>query len=463
MKTIKKLNYISGTIFLSSLAGVLQAAEPQSKPNVIFFLCDDLGFSDIESYGNQLISTPNLNKLASEGMSFTQFYAASSVSAPSRAGLMTGQHIGHTKIRGNYEISPEGQAPIDPAVKIIPQLFKTAGYTTGIFGKWGLGHPGSGSEPTDMGFDTFYGYNCQRQSHSYYPMWLYRNKNKENLDGKSYSADLIHQEALKFIRDNKEQNFFMYAAYTLPHADLDQPNDSILQKYVGRFCETPTNGGGYKPTDKPRAQFAGMVTRLDTYVGELVAELKKQGLYDNTVFIFTSDNGPHTEGGADPNFFNTEKRLRGFKRSLYEGGVRVPFIAVWPNHIEANSINHSVAAGWDMLPTFRELLGKNESWTQETDGLSILPTLTNEGTQAQHDYLYFEFHEEGGRQMVRQGDWTLIRQKINSTNPILELYNINDDLHQDIELSAKYPDKVQELKNLMDNSRTQSPMFNFGK
>ncbi len=466
------LTKLSSGILLSSVsvAANAQAAEAPKQssaittPNVIYIIADDLGYSDIEAYGNQHISTPNINKLAKSGMAFTQFYAGTSVSAPSRASLMTGQHTGHTKIRGNKELQPEGQEPLDPTVKTIAQLFKAAGYSTGAFGKWGLGYPGSVAEPTKMGFDKFYGYNCQRQAHSYYPAWLYNNSTKETLDGKTYSQDLIHQQALQFIRDNKDKPFFGYLAYSLPHASLEQPNDSILKMYDGKFCEpkTFTYNGDYAGTTKPRAQFAGMVTRLDTYVGQVVAELEKQGVLDNTLIIFTSDNGPHTEGGADPEFFNTEKLLRGTKRSLYEGGTRVPFIANWKGHVAPGTTNNQLAAFWDMMPTFNELLGTQTTWTQATDGISMLPAITGQGTQIEHDYLYWEFHEQGGRQCVRKGDWVLIRQNI-STTPTLELYNVEDDLAEAKNMAAQNPAKVQELVTIMDTAHVHSSIFNFGK
>ena len=466
------LSKISTGIILSSVSlginaqasKVVKQSDEPVRPNIIYILADDLGFSDIEAYGNQHISTPNINKMTKDGMSFTQFYSGTSVSAPSRASLITGQHTGHTKIRGNRELSPEGQEPLDPTVKTIAQLFKTADYATGAFGKWGLGYPGSVAEPNKMGFDKFYGYNCQRQAHSYYPKWLYNNATKVSLDGKTYSQDLIHQQALQFIRDNKDKPFFGYFAYTLPHASLEQPNDSILQMYEGKFCEPKSfvYSGDYTGTTMPRTQFAGMVTRLDTYVGEVIAELEKQGILENTIIIFTSDNGPHTEGGADPDFFNTEKRLRGNKRSLYEGGMRVPFIVRWDGHVTPGTVNNHQAAFWDMMPTFNELLGKQATWTQATDGISILPTIIGQGTQQVHDYLYWEFHEDGGRQCLRQGPWVLVRQKI-STTPTQELYNVEEDLSESIELSAKYPAKLQELVTLMNGARTSSSLFNFGK
>lgn len=459
----------SGGLLLTSVAvGVNAQPAPKATkstlPNVIYILADDLGFADIEAYGNQHISTPNISKLAQRGKSFTQHYAGSTVSAPSRACLLTGQHTGHTKIRGNREISPEGQEPLDKSVKTIAQLFKNAGYTTAAFGKWGLGYPGSGTEPNDVGFDQFYGYNCQRQAHSFYPAWLYNNKTKVSLDGKTYSQDLIHNEAVKFINENKDKPFFGYFAYTLPHASLEQPDDSILQMYKGRFCEPRAfaYNGDYTGTTIPRAQFAGMVTRLDTYVGQIVAELEKLGLLDNTMIIFTSDNGPHTEGGGDPDFFNTEKRLKGNKRALYDGGTRVPFIVRWDGKVAPGTVNHHISAFWDMMPTFAELTGQTETWTQPTDGVSMLPTITGTGTQKEHDYLYWEFHEEGGRQSVRKGPWKLIRQRIN-TSPVLELYNLDEDLAETKDLAAKHPLVVQEMVEIMDAARVPSSMFNFGK
>lgn len=465
------INKFSGGLLLTSVSVGLNAQSAEvpkhnkssETPNVIFILADDLGFSDIEAYGNQLISTPNINKLSKEGMSFTQVFSGSTISSPSRACLMTGQHTGHTKVRGHIEHSPEGQEPLDTAVHTVAQLFRAAGYTTGAFGKWGLGYPGSIAEPNKVGFDKFFGYVCQRQAHSYYPLWLYDNTTKIPLDGKTYAPDPIQQQALQFIRDNRDKPFFGYFAYTIPHASLEQPDDSILQMYKGKFCEpkTFTYNGDYTGTTIPRTQFAGMVTRLDTYIGQVVDELRKLGILDNTLIIFTSDNGPHTEGGADPEFFNTEKRLKGYKRSLYEGGVRVPFIVRWDGHVAPGTTSNHLAAAWDMMPTFTELLGMQAVWTQPTDGVSMLPTITGEGTQPQHDYLYWEFHEEGGRQAVRKGPWKLIRQKIR-TSPTLELYNVDDDLNETRDLSAQNPEKVQELKSIMDKARTPSPLFNFG-
>lgn len=464
-----KFLYLSSGLLFASIGNTVQGQEAVAtteRPNVIYLLCDDMGYSDIEAYGQQMISTPNLTRLVNNGMSFTQFYASTAVSAPSRASLMTGQHTGHTKIRGNKEIQPEGQEPLDPNVETIGNLFQQNGYVTGCFGKWGMGYPGSGGEANDMGFDVFYGYNCQRKAHSYYPEYLWNNKEKVQLGGNSYSQDLIHQEALKFIRDNADKAFFGYFTYTIPHAELTQPQDSIVAMYDGKFYEPNQwyDDGDYGTALNPRTQFAAMITRLDTYVGQIIAELERLGIAEKTLFIFTSDNGPHNEGGADPTFFNTEERLRGLKRALYEGGMRVPFIAYWPGTIEAGAISHIQAAGWDMMPTFVELLGEDTNWRDEAmDGLSILPTLTGKGTQQEHEFLYWEFHEENGRQAVRAGDWKLIRQNIKNGNPTHELYNIAEDPHEDNDLAASNPDKVEELKAIMDREHTHSDMFNFGR
>lgn len=463
-----RLISLSWGLFLASTAAVAQDAADTTKPNVIYLLCDDMGYSDIEAYGQQMISTPNLTRMVNEGMSFTQFYASTAVSAPSRASLMTGQHTGHTKIRGNKEIQPEGQEPLDPNVETLGMLFQQNGYATGCFGKWGMGYPGSGGEANEMGFDEFYGYNCQRQAHTYYPDYLWHNKEKVQLGGTQYSQDLIHQQALEFIRDNAAEGkpFFGYFTYTIPHAELCQPQDSIVDMYKGRFQEPNAwyDNGDYGTATDPRTQFAAMITRLDTYVGQIMDELQELGIAENTLFIFTSDNGPHNEGGADPAFFNTEERLRGLKRALYEGGMRVPFIAWWPGTVEAGSITDLQAAGWDMMPTFVELLGESTDWRDEAmDGLSILPTLTGEGEQQVHDFLYWEFHEEGGRQAVRAGDWKLIRQNIRSGNPTLELYNIAEDPHEDNNVINANRAKADELEAIMDREHTHSDIFNFGR
>lgn len=448
------------TLLFTAVAAIGSAQN--HKPNVILILVDDLGYSDIEPYGQEKIKTPHLNKMAENGMQFMQFYAGTSVSAPSRASLLTGLHTGHTHIRGNKEYAPEGQEPMGE-MKTLGNLFQQAGYATGIYGKWGLGFPGSGSEPTKKGFDHFYGYNCQRQAHTFYPNWLWKNDEKTVLTGKEYSQDLIHRQALTFIRSNANKPFFAYITYTLPHAGLEQPDDSILKIYSGKFPETPYSGNGnYAPADEPRAQFAGMVTRMDAYVGEIRNELQKLGIEENTLLIFTSDNGPHIEGGADPAFFANKQTLRDTKRSLYEGGIRVPTIMEWRGTISAGVKSEFPSAFWDFMPTFVHLTHQQKTWKQKTDGISILPTLTGKSQQQPHKYLYWEFHEEGGRQAVRVGDWKLIKQKIKSGNPTFELYNLKNDPFEKRDLSAENPERVRKLKKRMDKAHTPSEMFNFG-
>lgn len=466
MKT--RMLFYAGSSMLAGLMGCNNAPSTEDKPlNVIYILADDLGYGDLGCYGQQKIVTPNLDKMAAEGMLFTQHYAGCTVSAPSRCSLMTGLHTGHSQIRGNKEIKPEGQLPMEENTYTIARLMKEAGYATGIFGKWGLGHPESFSVPNQMGFDEFYGYNCQRQAHTYYPDHLWHNSEvvsfPENVNPgrKVYSQDLIHDEALQFIRENKDNPFFALLTYTLPHAELNLPHDSIYQLYENAFEEVPyLYNGGYAASEKPYASFAAMVTRLDKYVGDVMAELKAQGLDKNTIVIFTSDNGPHREGGANPDFFKSYGPLKGVKRDVYEGGIRVPMIAWCPDKIKAGVKNDHVSAFWDMMPTLAELT--QVSIPVNTDGISFLPTLFSEEGQQQHDYLYWEFHELNGREALRAGNWKLIRQPVVGET-ILELYDLNSDIHEDNNLAAQYPEKVKELTVLLDGARTESSLFNFGR
>jgi arylsulfatase A len=333
----------------SLFASDLLAQTPKAgKPNIIFILADDLGYGDVGFNGQKYIKTPNIDRLAKEGMLFSQFYAGTSVCAPSRSSLLSGQHTGHTYIRGNKSVEPEGQQPIPDSVVTLAEVLKKAGYSTGAFGKWGLGPVGSEGDPNKQGFDQFYGYNCQGLAHRYYPDHLWDNSEKITLKGnqdllynKEYAPDLIQKNALSFIdaKDGKEP-FFLFLPYILPHAELVVPEDSIFQYYKGKFNEKPFKGADYGPNAKkegyasqeyPHAAFAAMVARLDLYVGQVLEKLKEKGLDQNTLVIFTSDNGPHVEGGADPVFFNSSGGFKGVKRDLYEGGIREPFAARWPD------------------------------------------------------------------------------------------------------------------------------------
>ena len=440
--------------------------EQPQKPNVIYILADDLGYGDIEPYGQEIIKTPHLTQMTSEGMLFTQHYAGSTVSAPSRGSVMTGLHTGHSQIRGNKEIEPEGQQPMEGDTYTIGKMMKEQGYTTGIFGKWGLGYPESPSIPKKMGFDEFYGYNCQRQAHSYYPEHLWKNEEKiileDNLNGgrKTYSQDLIHQEGLQFIRNNKDKPFFAMLTYSLPHAELNLPHDSIYHIYEDMFEETPYSEGGYHDSEKPRASFAAMVSLLDKYVGEVIQELKDLGIDDNTIVIFTSDNGPHMEGGADPDFFNSNGPLRGFKRDLYEGGIRVPMIVRYPNHIKAGSTTNHISAFWDIMPTLADLTNIELPANEVTDGISFLPTLLNKDTQKEHKNLYWEFHEGGGRLALLEGDWKMVILNAKSEEQV-ELYNLSDDLGETNNLVDANPEITKEMYDKLKSIRVESDIFPF--
>lgn len=474
MKNLKKILFFVAVFFLVACQN-----KKQQKPNVIYILADDLGYGDLGCYGQKIIQTPNIDRLASEGMRFTQHYAGCTVSAPSRCSLLTGLHTGHSYIRGNKEILPEGQEPLPKDTYTLPLMMKEAGYTTACFGKWGLGFPSSSGEPNKQGFDEFWGYNCQRLSHRYYPYYIWHNNEKIILEGnedgvaepKVYAQDLIQKQTLQFIREHKNEPFFMYVSTLLPHAELVSPQDSIYAMYENLLPESfvyhgVDSGsnyrmGNYGTSLKPHADFASMVTRLDAYVGQIIDELRKNGLDKNTIVIFASDNGPHQEGGADPDFFNSYGPFRGYKRDVYEGGIRVPMIAWMPEKIAAGETSNLVSAFWDIMPTIADLIGCE---VPKTDGISLLPTLFGCGKQQQHDYLYWEFHELGGRQALRCGDWKIIRQPINdSTQTKIELYNLKDDLHEDINLLEQYPNKARELEAMLDAARTESSLFNFGK
>lgn len=451
---------------ISGLTLTPMVATAQST-NVIYILADDLGYGDLGCYGQKIIQTPHLDQMASEGMRFTQHYAGTSVSAPSRASLMTGMHTGHTHIRGNYEISPEGQAPLKEGTFTIGHLMQKAGYTTGLFGKWGLGYPGSGSEPNDMGFDEFYGYVCQRQAHNAYPEFFRRNKVKEEIPGnenngrKVYSQHLLQKEALQFIRNNKSKPFFAMLTFTVPHAELNLPHDSIYQIYKDKLKDKPyISTGGYAGSEQPAASYAAMVTQLDAYVGQIMDELKRLGIDQNTLVIFSSDNGTHREGGNQPELLNSSGPLRGVKRSLYEGGMRVPTLAWMPGSVPAGRTSDHISAFWDIMPTLADLT--HTKLPVNTDGISMLPTLLDVKKQKNHPYLYWEFHEDGGRQAVRAGDWKAVREKMASGNPTFELYNLKNDLAEKKNLANKNPKIVRKMKKIMESARTDSELFNFG-
>lgn len=443
--------------------------QAQQKPTVVFIVADDLGYGDLSCYGQEKFQTPHIDRLALHGTRFTRTYAGTTVSAPSRASLMTGLHTGHTPIRGNKEMEPEGQFPLPADTFTLFHLFKNAGYTTGAFGKWGLGQPGSSGDPNHQGVDEFFGYNCQLLAHNYYPSHLWHNQTKitfpENDHGQfgTYSQDLIQQKTLEFIENHSKNPFFLFVPLVLPHAELVVPEDSIIQKLRGQFDEKPYKGtdsgpgfrkGGYMSQEHPRATYAAMVKRIDRYVGEIIAKLKETGVYENTLIIFTSDNGPHYEGGGDPDFFNSNGIFRGYKRDLYEGGIRVPTIVSWPGKIPAGKKSDFAFAFWDYMPTFAELL--NQTIPGNTDGISVLPTFLDREGQKERDYLYFEFQERNGKQAVIKGDWKLLRQNIRK-NPVCELYNLASDPSEAHNLILLYPEITGELAAIMQSARTEDP------
>jgi arylsulfatase A len=418
---------------LSALLAAPTIAAPQ-PPNVIFILADDLGYGDVGCFGQKLIRTPNIDRLAAEGMRFTQAYAGTTVCAPSRCALMTGLHTGHCPIRGNKEIKPEGQQPMPAGTFTVAHLMKRAGYTTGLIGKWGLGHPGSVSTPDKMGFDYFFGYNCQLKAHEYYPEYLWRNDEKVVLGGKSYSHDLMADDALAFVQRNRERPFFLYLALTIPHQKLQVPD---LEPYAN------------EPWPENLKKIAAMITRMDRDVGRLMALLKELNLDERTLVIFASDNGSVYRD----NLFNHSGPLRGFKRDMYEGGLRSPSIARWPGRIKAGAVSEQVWAFWDVLPTLADLTGQTPP--AGSDGVSILPAMVD-GKHVEHPPLYFEFHERGFSQAARIGDWKAIR--LGTTLPI-ELYDLKADPAERHNVAAQNPDVVKRFEGYLKSARTESPTW----
>ncbi|SHJ06538.1 Arylsulfatase A [Pseudozobellia thermophila] len=440
------------------------------RPNIVYILADDLGYGDLGCLGQDKFATPNIDKLAERGMLFTQHYAGSTVCAPSRSVLMTGQHTGHTPVRGNNKV------PLPAESVTLAEILKKNGYVTGAFGKWGLGEVGSEGDPLNQGFDRFYGYNNQSLAHNYYPYHLWDDRQKISLEGNQgrstgqYAPELIHRKALEFIEENKDGPFFLYYPSILPHAELVAPT-AYMNRFKGKFGpEKPYKGvddgpryrkGPYASQEHPHAAFVAMVTVLDDQVGEIMAKLDELGIAENTVMVFTSDNGPHQEGGADPGYFNSNGPFKGIKRDLYEGGIHVPMILTWPGRVKAGSTTDHISAFWDVLPTVGELIGATVP--DEVDGISFLPTLLgDEGAQRTHDYLYWEFFEKGGRQAVRMGEWKGVKYNVKKDpDAPLELYHLPSDIGENNNVADKHPDIVEKIEGILKEARTPSDIYRF--
>ncbi|MBO0857155.1 MAG: arylsulfatase [Chloracidobacterium sp.] len=441
------------------------AFSARTKPNIIFIQADDLGYGDLSCYGQRKFKTPNIDRLAADGMRFTQYYAGSTVCAPSRSALMTGQHTGHTRIRGNAR-HPLAQEDVTVAeVLKSAQVATGGGYRTALIGKWGLGEAGTTGVPNRQGFDYFFGYLNQRHAHNYYPTFLWRNEERiklrnvvpdEDAEGSGnstnridYTHDLIAEDSLKFIEGNSGGPFFLYLAFTIPHANNEAKNKGMEVPDLGEFANKDWPG-------QERAK-AAMITRMDRDVGRLMALLKKLGIDENTIVFFTSDNGPHREGGVDPDFFDSNGPLRGIKRDLYEGGIRVPMIARWPKRIKAGSVSDQVWAHWDFLPTAAEIAGVKPP--SNIDGISMLNALLGR-RQRNHEFLYWEFHERGFAQAVRMGDWKAVRKSPDSQ---LELYDLKTDLGEQDNVAAKHPEVVKKIEEYLKTARVESELFPIGK
>ena len=477
----------------TGFAQTAQAGDP-GKPNIIYILADDLGYGDLGCYGQQKIETPHIDALAKAGMMFMQHYAEP-VCAPSRYALMTGRNAGHAYIRGNdeweargavwdfaaMEANPalEGQRPIPDSTRTVAEVLQESGYTTALVGKWGLGGPFTTGIPNKQGFDYFFGFLCQRQDHTYYPVHMWENTSRVPLNNKlaspkvKFPADLdpmdpknydVYQQedyapthiisaALRFIRKNRSQPFFLYYASPLPHTSLQAPQrwvDFYLKKFGTE--EKPYLGGSYFPGRYPHASRAAMISLLDENVGKIVKELKELGIYDNTIIVFTGDNGATFEAGSDPDWFNSGGPFKsGYgwgKGSVHEGGIREPFIASWPGHIAAGSRSELLAAAWDFMPTVCQLLGVEQP--AGIQGISYLPTLLGRAQeQKTHRYLYWEFPGYGGQQAVRLGKWKGIRTNMQKGNTTIQLFNLEEDIQEQRDIAPAHPDIVRQIAQIM--------------
>jgi arylsulfatase A-like enzyme len=469
------------------LVGAPARAAEKDLPNIVFILADDLGYRELGSFGQQKIKTPNLDRLAKQGMRLTQHYSGNAVCAPSRCVLMTGKHPGLAFVRNNRSVKPEGQYPIPDDEVTLAERLKEHGYATGAFGKWGLGPVGSTGDPLKQGFDRFFGYNCQAHAHSYYPSYLWSDDEQITLandppvpghaslakdadpqdptcydifKGDDYAPDRIHEQALQFVRDHQDQPFFLYYPSVIPHVALHVPDEDLEPYHALGWNDPPftrSDGYGYTPHFTPRAAYAAMITRLDRYVGNVLRTLDELGLAENTLVVFTSDNGTtHLNQEVDVDFFNSVGDLRGLKGSLYEGGVRVPTIVRWPGKVEPGSQSDFVSGFEDWMPTLVDAIGKQPS--PQSGSVSLLPTLLGK-PQSPREYLYREFPGYRGQQSLRVGDWKAVRQNMARGNTEVELYNLAKDPTESNNVAETYPDRVEQMVAMMADVREPSEVF----
>lgn len=486
------LTFLAAPLAHAQSASLARRPTPR-PPNIIFLLADDLGYGDLGAFGQRKIRTPHLDRMAAEGMRFTQHYSGNAVCAPSRCVLLTGQHPGHAQVRDNRELRPEGQWPLSPGTVTLPRLLQSHGYATGAFGKWGLGGPGSTGEPRRQGFDRFFGYNCQRVAHNHYPTFLWDDDRKLPLDnaefsphqrfptnanpsdptayhsfaGRDYAPDRIAEQAREFIRAHRDRPFFLYFPTTIPHLALQVPEPS-LHEYTEQLPDSPYLGqAAYLPHPTPRAAYAAMITRLDREIGSFMHLIADLGLDDSTLFVFTSDNGPLYDrlGGTDSDFFVSAGPFRGRKGALHEGGVRVPCIVRWKGRITPGTTSERVTGFEDWLPTLLELIGARTSIPRNTDGISFAPTLLGR-SQAPRKLLYREFPAYQGWQTLRMGDWKLVRRQLQPRAsqplaPITELFDLRSDPTESHNLLNDHPRRARQLLRRMQREHTPSPDFPF--
>lgn len=472
---LSKLQQMRSLLFFSMMFWFCLSISAQPKPNVIYIYADDLGYGELGSYGQQKIKTPYLDKLAANGMRFTDHYTSAPVCAAARCMLLTGRHSGNAYIRGNYEMggftddTEGGQMPLHPGAFTIAHLMKQAGYTTGVIGKWGLGMHYTTGSPNKQGFDYFYGLLDQKQAHNYYPSHLWENDKWDTLDnpsisahatipvgspdsiferyiGKEYVLDKLGDKTIEFLKRNKAKPFFLYLPYVSPHAALQAPKDAV-NEYKDQFQDQPYYGqNGYTPVKYPRATYAAMITYLDKQVGRVMATLKELGLDKNTIIMFSSDNGATFDvGGVDTKYFNSVGGLRGRKQDLYEGGIREPFIVNWPGKIKSGSISKHISAQFDILATLAELVQIN---IPKNDGISLLPELLGK-PQRSHEYLYFEFPEKNGQVAIRMGRWKGVRSNLkNNPSAPWEIYDLDNDLAEMYNLASKHPELIHRFTEI---------------